>query len=206
MMREKKNYEKFESVELETSSSEEEDEHYEHYQQYERDHSTSKQSTSSSSSESKSNESGEKKNQPSKPFTRQSQSWRSQQLEKAWYSDEMSNEKSSSQESYESEEPEEYEQKKRDTIKPVTRTHVVEKSSEVCFSVKPVKTCPKETFEQKTETSQVDYVCVPRDHSAVRKLLTQARQSIVSEEKLVRIEGSQKVQLKLEQPRLCVVY
>jgi len=206
MMREKKNYEKFESVELETSSSEEEEEHYEHYEQYERDesNSNSKQSTSSSSSESR--ESGETKNKPSKPFTRQSQSWRSQQLEKAWYSDEMSNEKSSSQESYENEEPEEYEQKKRDTIKPVTRTHVVEKSSEVCFSVKPVKTCPKETFEQKTETSQVEYVCVPRDHSAVRKLLTQARQSVVSEEKLVRIEGSQKVQLKLEQPRLCVVY
>jgi len=191
MMRDKKNYEKYESIELETSSSEEE----EHYEQ-ENNEWNDKKSTSQSNSE-QSNEQNDKKYK--------STSYRTQQLEKAWYSEEESNEneKSSSEESYENDD---FEQKKRDTMKPVTRTHVLEKTSEVCFSVKPVKACPKETFEHKTEKVDVEYVCVPRDHSAVRKLLAQARKTVVPEQKLRNIESTQSVQRSLEQPRLCVAY
>lgn len=200
MIRDKKNYETYNSIELETSSSEEMHNDEEEAEWADKQWS----SEQSSSNEQSSTEQKNKKTQSFKPKTLKTKSWRTQQLEKAWYSDEEeSKEKSSSQESYEAED---YEEKKRDTIKPVTRTHVLEKSSEVCFSTKPVKQCPKETFEQKTEKTQVEYVCVPRDHSAVRKLLTQARKTVVPEEKLARMENTQKVELMLEQPRLCVAY
>jgi len=196
MMRDKKNYEKFESIELETSSSEEE----EHYEQEDKEW-NDKQSTSQSSEQS-----NEQKDKTYKKSALKTKSYRNEQLEKAWYSEEESNENQKSSSSEESYESDDFEQKKRDTMKPVTRTHVLEKTSEVCFSTKPVKTCPKETFEHKTEKIDIEYVCVPRDHSAVRKLLAQARKTVVPEQTLRNIESTQLVQRSLEQPRLCVAY
>jgi len=192
MLRDKKNYEKYESIELETSSSEEEENYEQEDKQWNDNQSTS--------------ESNEQNDKTYKQSAQKTKSYRTQQLEKAWYSEEesQSNEKaSSSEESYESDD---FEQKKRDTMKPVTRTHVLEKTSEVCFSTKPVKACPKETFEHKTEKVDIEYVCVPRDHSAVRKLLAQARKMVVPEQKLRNIESTQLMQRSLEQPRLCVAY
>jgi hypothetical protein len=75
--------------------------------------------------------------------------------------------------SWENESNERDEEKKR----PVEKTDVQEFNHKVCFSINPVKECPRGYRQDKTEDKKIKYLCYPRNDSEARRLLREARRN-----------------------------
>jgi len=66
--------------------------------------------------------------------------------------------------------------------KPVDRTEVIEYSHKLCFSIKPVKRCPRGSRAEESETKEkVPFVCYDRNNSQARQLQRQVRQGQVAD-------------------------
>lgn len=70
-------------------------------------------------------------------------------------------------------------QRKNDNneIDPVEKTETLEYNHKICFSVKPVKTCPEESYPGKTKEMKVGFLCLDRTSSEARRLLKEAQLS-----------------------------
>jgi hypothetical protein len=62
-------------------------------------------------------------------------------------------------------------------MEPIEKTETMEYNHKVCFSVKPVKTCPEESYPAKTKEMKVGFVCLDRSSSEARRLLREAQRS-----------------------------
>jgi len=82
---------------------------------------------------------------------------------------------------YYDDEDEEYQQKRRRTddgdVEPIEKTEVLEYNHKVCFSSKPVKTCPQDAYPQKTKDHKIQFACMDRSTPEARRLLREARRS-----------------------------
>jgi hypothetical protein len=82
---------------------------------------------------------------------------------------------------YDSEEEKRGEQKRRRNnnndyeTDPIEKTEVMEYNHKICFSLKPVKACPEESYPQETKTSKISFSCLDRSSEEARRLLRQAR-------------------------------
>jgi len=103
---------------------------------------------------------------------------------------------------------EEYQQRRNrinenDETEPVERTEVIEHSHKVCFSLKPVKTCPQNSYPKETKEQKVSFTCYDRSSTEARQLLRQVRR--YNEPVEVPSEKASFVQ-QLSVPTTCVVY
>ncbi|VDM65885.1 unnamed protein product [Strongylus vulgaris] len=87
--------------------------------------------------------------------------------------------------------------------KPILRTHVIERESRVCFSVEPVRECPRDTVVKRgeEEEKEVEFVCL-HENSITRRLLRQAREEVIPRHLL---EG-ERWMTTIRVPRMCTVY
>jgi hypothetical protein len=80
-----------------------------------------------------------------------------------------------------SEEDEQQQQRRRtndnDETQPIEKTEVLEYNHKICFSVKPVKACPEDSYPQQTKEQKVGFTCLDRSSSEARQLLREARRS-----------------------------
>jgi len=86
---------------------------------------------------------------------------------------------------------------------PIERTEVIEHSHKVCFSLKPVKTCPQSSYPKETKEQKVSFTCYDRSSTEARQLLRQVRR--YNEPVEVPSEKASFVQ-QLSVPTTCVVY
>jgi hypothetical protein len=103
----------------------------------------------------------------------------------------------------------EYQERRRLTnenneMTPIEKTEVIEHSHKICFSVKPVKTCPEGSYPDKTKDQKVSFTCMDRTSTEARRLLSQARRY----NEPVEIPSSSKNSFtqQLTVPTTCVVY
>jgi hypothetical protein len=113
---------------------------------------------------------------------------------------------SDSREYYERDE--EYEERRRRInddfeTEPIEKTEVMEYNHKICFSVKPVKSCPEDSYPSKTKEQKVSFTCMDRTSTEARRLLRQARRY----NEIVELP-SQKASFvqPLTVPTTCVVY
>jgi hypothetical protein len=94
-----------------------------------------------------------------------------------WFDDE-SNESTSNEYTDNSEQ----QQQQKGRKSPVSRTKTIEYSHRLCFSMKPVKECPRGTFaddESETKQVKVEFFCLERSSSEARRLQRQVREGRV---------------------------
>jgi len=91
----------------------------------------------------------------------------------------------------------------RETRNPTKKTMIMEKRQEVCFSLKPVKVCPKGYEASETDQDeQVDFVCYKRSSTTAQQKLREAR-----DEQVITFENETPDYTEMVTiPRRCVQY
>lgn len=130
---------------------------------------------------------------------------RRQQQKNSWFdSDESQNQ---SEENYDENEENKWmnsdEQKtNRNQPKPIKRTKVIEYQQKICFSVEPVKRCPKGSSpdeDSQNKQVKVQFFCLERSSTEARRLLREVRQG-----QTVQSEGRQQSFVEeVEEPTRC---
>jgi hypothetical protein len=64
-----------------------------------------------------------------------------------------------------------------DETEPTEKTEVMEYNHKICFSVKPVKSCPEDSYPGQTKEMKVGFTCLDRSSSEARRLLRDARRT-----------------------------
>jgi hypothetical protein len=64
-----------------------------------------------------------------------------------------------------------------DEIDPIEKTEVMEYNHKICFSVKPIKTCPEDSYPGETKEQKVSFTCMDRSSAEARRLLREARRT-----------------------------
>jgi len=62
-------------------------------------------------------------------------------------------------------------------IDPIEKTETMEYNHKICFSVKPVKSCPENSYPGKTKEMKVGFACLDRSSSEARRLLRDAQRT-----------------------------
>jgi hypothetical protein len=60
---------------------------------------------------------------------------------------------------------------------PIEKTEVMEYNHKICFSVKPVKACPEDSYPGETKEQKVSFTCMDRSNTDARRLLREARRT-----------------------------
>jgi len=60
---------------------------------------------------------------------------------------------------------------------PIEKTEVMEYNHKICFSIKPVKACPEDSYPQETKEQKVSFSCMDRSSPEARRLLREARRT-----------------------------
>jgi hypothetical protein len=60
---------------------------------------------------------------------------------------------------------------------PIEKTEVMEYQHKICFSVKPVKSCPEDSYPGETKEQKVSFSCMDRSSPEARRLLREARRT-----------------------------
>lgn len=63
---------------------------------------------------------------------------------------------------------------------PIKKTEIMEYGHKICFSLKPIKQCPKGTVPETTEELKVQFTCLRRGSTEARRLLREARKSDIT--------------------------
>jgi hypothetical protein len=92
------------------------------------------------------------------------------------------NYESSSSESNEKDSEEKKQERRRrvndnNEIDPIEKTETMEYNHKICFSVKPVKSCPENSYPGKTKEMKVGFACLDRSSSEARRLLREAQRT-----------------------------
>ncbi|KAK6749710.1 hypothetical protein RB195_001987 [Necator americanus] len=90
-----------------------------------------------------------------------------------------------------------------ETREPILRTRVIERERHVCFSLEPVRECPKNTIVKRNEEEEreVEFTCL-RENSNTRRLLRKAREEVIPRHLL---EG-ERWMTTIRVPKICTVY
>ncbi|EPB71152.1 hypothetical protein ANCCEY_09758 [Ancylostoma ceylanicum] len=90
-----------------------------------------------------------------------------------------------------------------ETRKPILRTRVIEREGRVCFSVKPVHECPRDTIVKKEEEEEIEaeFVCL-HENTSTRRLLRKAHEEVIPHHLL---EGERWITI-IHAPKMCTVY
>jgi hypothetical protein len=82
---------------------------------------------------------------------------------------------------YDEEEQDQKQGRKRNNdnyeTEPVEKTEVMEYNHKICFSIKPVKACPEDSYADKTKEQKISFTCLDRTSSEARRLLREARRT-----------------------------